>query len=51
VAPIRISLIEDAANKEATETKVHFGKGEVITSEMLRLHHDLVDRYVIYVSQ
>ena len=35
VAPIRISLIEDAANTEATETRVDFGKGEVITSEML----------------
>ena len=37
VAPINISLIEDAANKEATETIVPFGKVEVITSKMLRL--------------
>ena len=29
-------LIEDAANNEATETRIHFGKGEVITSKMLR---------------
>jgi hypothetical protein len=36
VAPIMISLIEDAANTEATETRVPFGKGEVITSKMLR---------------
>jgi hypothetical protein len=31
-----MSLIEDAANKEATETTVPFGKDEVITSKMLR---------------
>ena len=37
VAPIRMSLIKDAANKEATETIVPFGKVEVITSKMLRL--------------
>jgi hypothetical protein len=37
VAPIRMSLIEDSANKEATETRVPFGKVEVITSKMLRL--------------
>jgi hypothetical protein len=36
VAPIRISLIEDAAKTEATETRVPFGKGGVITSKMLR---------------
>jgi hypothetical protein len=30
-------LIEDAVNKEATETRVPFGKIEVITSKMLRL--------------
>jgi hypothetical protein len=27
-----ISLIENAANTEATETRVPFGKGEVITN-------------------
>jgi hypothetical protein len=37
VAPIRMSLIEDAANKEATATRVPFGKVEVITSKILRL--------------
>jgi hypothetical protein len=37
LVPIRISLIEDAANKQATETRVPFGKVEVITSKMLRL--------------
>jgi hypothetical protein len=37
VAPIRMSLIEDAATKEATETRVPFGKVEVIISKMLRL--------------
>ena len=37
MAPTRMSLIEDAANKEATETRVPFGKVEVITSKMLRL--------------
>ena len=36
VAPIRISMIEDDANTEATETRVPFGNGEVITSKMLR---------------
>jgi hypothetical protein len=36
MAPIKISLIEDAANTEATETSVHVGKGEVITPKMLR---------------
>ena len=36
VAPIMISLIEDAANTRATETSVAFGKREVITSKMLR---------------
>jgi hypothetical protein len=51
VAPIRMSLIEDAANKEATETIVPFGKVEVITSKMLRCHQDLVDIYLISVSQ
>jgi hypothetical protein len=30
-------LIGDAANKEATETIVPFGKVEVITSKILRL--------------
>ena len=34
--PIRMSFIEDAANKEATETIVPIGKVEVITSKMLR---------------
>ena len=33
VAPIRISVIEDKANTEATETRVPFGKGEIITSK------------------
>jgi hypothetical protein len=28
VAPISISLIEDTANKEATDTRVPFGKVE-----------------------
>ena len=37
LAPIRMSLLEDAANKEATETIVPIGKVEVITSKMLRL--------------
>jgi hypothetical protein len=37
LAPIRMSLIEDAANKDATETRVPIGKVEVITSKMLRL--------------
>jgi hypothetical protein len=32
-----MSLIEDAANKEATETIIPIGKVEVITSKMLRL--------------
>jgi hypothetical protein len=31
-----ISLIEEAANTEATETRVPVGKVEVITSKMLR---------------
>jgi hypothetical protein len=31
VARIRLSLIEDAAKTEATETRVPFGKGGVIT--------------------
>jgi hypothetical protein len=31
-----ISLIEDAAKTEATETRVPFGKDEVITSKILR---------------
>jgi hypothetical protein len=31
-----ISLIEDAANKTATETRVPFGKGEIITLKKLR---------------
>jgi hypothetical protein len=35
VAPIMISLIEDAANTGATETSVPFGKREVITSPPL----------------
>jgi hypothetical protein len=35
VAPIMISLIEDPANTEATETRVPFGKLEVITSKVL----------------
>ena len=39
------------ANKEATEPRVPFGKVEVITSNILRRHHDLVDRYGISVSQ
>jgi hypothetical protein len=34
MAPISISLIEVAANTEATETRVPFDKGEVITSRM-----------------
>jgi hypothetical protein len=46
-----MSLIEDAATKEATETRVPFGKVEVIISKMLRYHHDVVDRYEISVSQ
>jgi hypothetical protein len=29
--------MEDAANKEATETRVPFGNVEVITSKILRL--------------
>jgi hypothetical protein len=37
VVPIRMSLIKDAANKEATETRVPIGNVEVITSKMLRL--------------
>ena len=37
-------LTEDAANKEATETRVHIGKVEVITSKMLWLQ-----RYIISV--
>jgi hypothetical protein len=28
--------MNDTANKEATETGVPFGKGEIITSKMLR---------------
>jgi hypothetical protein len=35
VAPIMISLIEDAANTGATETSVPFGKREGITSPPL----------------
>jgi hypothetical protein len=31
--------------------KTNFGKAEVITSKLLRRHHDLVDRYGISVSQ
>ena len=46
-----MSLIEDAANKEATETIVPFGKVEVIISKRLRCHHDVVDRYEISVPQ
>jgi hypothetical protein len=34
VAPIRISLIEDAANTEAAETMLPFGNDGVITSKM-----------------
>jgi hypothetical protein len=37
VAPIRMSLIEDGANKEATEIRIPIGKVEAITSKMLRL--------------
>jgi hypothetical protein len=37
VDPIRMSLIEDATKKEATETRVPLGKVEVITSKMVRL--------------
>ena len=40
-----------AANKEATEARVVFGKVEVITSKILRRHHDVVDRFGISVSQ
>jgi hypothetical protein len=36
VAPIRISVIEDTVSTEATETRVPVGKGEIITSKMLR---------------
>ena len=36
VSPIRISVIEDTADTEATETRVPFGKGEIITSKMVR---------------
>ena len=36
VAPIRIYVIEDTANTEGTETRVPFGKGEIITSKILR---------------
>ena len=46
VAPIRMSLIEDAANKEATETRIPIGKVEVITSKMLGCY-----RYRISVEQ
>jgi hypothetical protein len=46
VAPIRMSSIEDAANKEATETIVPIGKVEVITSKMLGCY-----RYIISVEQ
>jgi hypothetical protein len=44
-----MSLIEDAANKEATETIVPFGKVEVI--KCYGCHHEVVDRYEISVSQ
>ena len=37
LAPTRMLLIEDAANKEATETRVPIDKVEVITSKMLLL--------------
>jgi hypothetical protein len=40
-----------AANKEATEPRVPFGKVEVKTSKFYGRHHDLVDRYGISVSQ
>jgi hypothetical protein len=43
MAPISISLIEVAANTEATETRVPFDKGEC--------HHDMVDSYGISVSE
>ena len=36
MVPIMISLIEDAAKTEATETRVPFGKLEVIASKVLR---------------
>ena len=36
VAPIKISVIEDTVNTEATETRVPVGKGEIITSKKLR---------------
>ena len=36
MVPIRISLIEGSANKEATEPGVPFGKVEVIASKILR---------------
>ena len=36
VVPIRISLTRVAANKEATEPRVPFGKVEIITSKTLR---------------
>ena len=40
----------EIAGKYVSEPRVPFGKVEVITSKML-LHHDLVDRYGISVSQ
>ena len=36
MAPIRISMIKVNVNTEATETRIPFGKGEIITSKMLR---------------
>ena len=40
-----------AANREATEPRFPFGKVEVITSKMLRRHHDLVNRNGMSVSR
>ena len=48
---IRISLIEVAANKEATEPRVPNGLVEVITSKFYGCHHDLVNCYGTAVSQ
>jgi hypothetical protein len=40
-----------AAHKKAIEPRVPLDKVDVITSKMLRRHHDLVDRYGISVSK
>jgi predicted NUDIX family phosphoesterase len=49
------TLVVVAANKEATESRVHIGQVDAIRLKVLRKvesrHHDLVNRYGIFVSQ